>query len=94
MGNLPFGYWRSNVRKFSFQWILAIHIPVIAIILNRIFGNLGFAWYTFIFSVSAFIVGQLLGKVIYQYFKKQAAQIISSCMVMDIFRYCCQNRAS
>ena len=25
--NIPFGYWRANVRKFSLQWGLAIHIP-------------------------------------------------------------------
>jgi hypothetical protein len=27
--NLPFGYWRANVKKFSLHWILAIHIPVV-----------------------------------------------------------------
>ncbi len=26
--NIPFGYWRANVKKFSLQWILAVHIPV------------------------------------------------------------------
>ena len=35
--NLPFGYWRANVPKYKFQWALAIHIPVLIIIILQEF---------------------------------------------------------
>ena len=43
--NIPFGYWRANVKGFSVQWFLAIHIPVPFIIAVRIFLDIGFSWY-------------------------------------------------
>jgi len=52
--NIPFGYWRSNVKTFSLQWFLAIHIPVIIVIALRIFSELGFAWYTYVAMVACF----------------------------------------
>ena len=59
--NLPFGYWRANVKKFSYQWFLAVHIPVPFVIAMRIFGGLGWQFITFPILVGAFFVGQLLG---------------------------------
>ena len=59
--NMPFGYWRASVRKFSLQWFLAVHIPVPVIIVLRIFGGIGFAFYTYIFMISAFFIGQQIG---------------------------------
>jgi len=59
--NIPFGYWRANVRKFSLQWFLAIHIPVPIIVALRIFSGLGFAWYTYVSMILAFFLGQKLG---------------------------------
>ena len=26
--NLPFGFWRAGVRKFSLPWFLAVHAPI------------------------------------------------------------------
>ncbi len=41
--NLPFGFWRAFTRKFSWQWILAIHVPVIIAISLRLWlGESGF----------------------------------------------------
>ncbi len=35
--NLPFGAWRAGLKKFSFAWVVAIHLPVLFIIpLRRI----------------------------------------------------------
>lgn len=86
--NIPFGYWRANVKKFSWQWALAIHIPVPLIIAMRIFFNIGFAWYTYLFLVTAFFSGQRIGYYIHQQFTKNHHSI-SSCLFMDIKRNCC-----
>lgn len=86
--NLPFGYWRANVRKFSFQWVLAIHIPVILVILERIFSGLGFAFITYPILIGSFFLGQFLGGKIHRFFLKKDICTASSCLVMDIYRCC------
>ena len=68
--NVPFGYWRSNVRKFSLQWILSIHIPVIVGIIERLASNLGFSWTTLPLFILAFLTGQYLGFKIYHFMKE------------------------
>ena len=75
--NIPFGYWRANVRKFSLQWVIAIHIPVPFIIVLRIFSNIGFAWFTYIFLVGAFFSGQKLGYYLSQKMKARFGQATS-----------------
>ena len=87
--NIPFGYWRANVKKFSIQWVLAVHIPVPIIIAIRILTEIGFIWYTYIFLVTAFFIGQKIGSIIYHYLKKYDK--VSSCLVMDLTRLCCHN---
>lgn len=62
--NIPFGYWRSKVLKFSPQWFLAIHIPIPFIIILRIYSDIGFALYTYPILVGAFFLGQLIGSKI------------------------------
>jgi hypothetical protein len=59
--NLPFGYWRSRVRKFSGQWVLAIHLPVPLVVACRLFLGLGWHFITFPILVGAFFVGQFIG---------------------------------
>ena len=59
--NIPFGYWRAGVRKFSWQWILAIHVPVPMIIALRFASGLGFQLYTFPIMISAYFLGQFAG---------------------------------
>lgn len=83
--NIPFGYWRANVRRFSAQWFLAIHIPVPFIIALRIFSGIGFAWYTYVFLVGAFFLGQRFGSVLLKWIHERCKQA-SSCMVMDLIR--------
>lgn len=59
--NLPFGYWRARVRKFSLQWVLAIHLPVPLVIACRIFSGLGWHLMTFPVMIGAFFLGQFVG---------------------------------
>ncbi len=63
--NVPFGYWRASVRKFSLQWILSIHAPVPFVIMLRIFSGLGWQLVTFPVVVAAFFGGQFAGSRIY-----------------------------
>ena len=59
--NVPFGMWRDRSRKFSWQWILAIHLPVPMIIALRLLSGLGFHLYTFPIMIGAFFLGQYAG---------------------------------
>lgn len=59
--NLPFGFWRARVRKFSWQWVMAIHLPVPLIITLRFYSGLGFRFVTFPVLIGAFFLGQFAG---------------------------------
>ena len=61
MLNIPFGYWRDRSRKFSLQWILAIHLPIPLIIGLRIVTHLGWHPSTFPVTIGSFFLGQFLG---------------------------------
>ncbi len=87
--NVPFGYWRKNVSKFSTQWFLAIHIPVPVIIALRLTTGIGFAWYTYLFLVAAFFLGQLSGSKLLLPVH-QRCHSDSSCLFMDLIR--CRRR--
>jgi hypothetical protein len=84
--NIPFGYWRANVQRFSFQFILAIHIPVLLIILFRILSANGFDLSTLFFTVPAFFLGQFAGSRIYSFRKNNGLQPLTSCLVMDVIK--------
>ncbi len=59
--NVPMGYWREGVRKFSWQWIVAIHAMVPVVILMRRMLDIGFAWWTFLVTVPCYFGGQFVG---------------------------------
>ena len=59
--NLPFGFWRAGVRKFSPAWFLAVHLPVPLIVGIRLAAGLGWRLSTFPVLVGAFFGGQFLG---------------------------------
>lgn len=80
--NIPFGYWRANVKHFSLQWYLSVHIPVPFIIALRVFCDIGFSWYSYVFLVTAFFIGHKLGSLIHNYLLK--IEEVSSCLVMDL----------
>ena len=83
--NIPFGYWRAGVKKFSLQWILAIHLPVPFVILLRLYSDIGFALYTYPVLVTAFFLGQFLGARIYNKRLESGLQRVTSCFVMDTY---------
>lgn len=86
--NFPFGYWRANVGKYSFQWALSIHIPILIVILERILGHLGFGWITYPVMILAFFFGQYFGSKLYHYLKIKRHFAVSSCIFMDCLRNC------
>lgn len=63
--NLPFGYWRGGLKKLSFWWFFAIHLPVPAVILIRKFHELDLTWSLVPFLFGSFFLGQFLGKKIF-----------------------------
>lgn len=65
--NLPFGYWRAGVRKFSPQWFVAVHAPVPLAIGLRFAVGLGFRLVTLPLFVAAFFGGQFLGGRIWRH---------------------------
>jgi hypothetical protein len=83
--NIPFGYWRANVKKLSLQWFLTIHIPVVIVIALRFLSHIGFAWYTYLVLVTAFVLGQQSGGLVIKKVRRICDQV-SSCMVMDLYR--------
>lgn len=84
--NIPFGYWRANVKRFSLQFFLAIHIPVLFIILFRILIETGFEITTLFYTIPAFILGQFTGSRVYLFRKTKEAEPLTSCLVMDLVR--------
>ncbi|MHB1048442.1 MAG: hypothetical protein ACYC09_00025 [Bacteroidota bacterium] len=63
--NIPFGFWRMSIKKYSVQWFLAIHIPVFAIVFLRIYSGIGYALFTYVLLIDAFFGGQKLGGFLY-----------------------------
>jgi hypothetical protein len=59
--NLPFGFWRAGVRKFTLPWFLAVHAPVPLVVGLRVLSGLGWQLSTVPVLASAFFAGQLLG---------------------------------
>ena len=59
--NLPFGFWRAGLRKFSPAWFLAVHATVPVIVGMRLAAGLGWRLSTFPVLVGAFFGGQFIG---------------------------------
>jgi hypothetical protein len=59
--NLPFGWWREGLRKFSGGWLLAVHAPIPLIWVIR--HLLGLPWrpQTLPLFLVAYFAGQWLG---------------------------------
>ena len=82
--NILFGYWRANTRKFSIQWIMAIHIPVPLAIGLRLW-LLGWSWPMLPLFIATFFTGQYAGGKLRNYLAKRQLHL-SSCLVMDLVR--------
>ena len=59
--NLPFGFWRQGLRKFSLLWVVAVHAAVPLVVLMRLKADLGFAWYTYPPMILCYFGGQFVG---------------------------------
>jgi hypothetical protein len=59
--NLPFGYWRAGVRRFSLPWFLAVHASVPLVVGVRLLTGLGWHLATVPVLALAFLAGQVLG---------------------------------
>ncbi len=59
--NLPFGWWRAGVRKFSLAWFVAVHAPVPLAVAMRWAAGLGFRWSLLPLFVAGYFAGQWLG---------------------------------
>ena len=59
--NLPFGWWRATLRKFSPAWFVAIHAPVPIVIGLRWALGLPFRWAVLPLFVAAYFGGQFVG---------------------------------
>lgn len=57
--NLPFGYMRNRVRKYSLLWFFYIHVPIPLIIFIRISSGLDYRVIpVFVFAA---VAGQIVG---------------------------------
>ncbi len=81
--NLPFGYWRTNVEKFSKEWFLAVHLPVPFVIAARLGFRVSFRFIP-VFILFYFL-GQWLGA---QWNSAMVRRGISpsSCLFVDLMK--------
>lgn len=84
--NVPFGYWRANVKKFSLQWVLAIHLPVPVVVALRFLSGIGFAFITYPILVGSFFLGQFAGAKIFKLWKNKISIPQTSCLACDLFK--------
>ena len=62
--NLPFGFWRVGVKKFSVSWFAAVHLPIPLAVGIRLLSGLGWQLATFPVFLGAYFAGQYLGGVL------------------------------
>ncbi len=84
--NVPFGYWRGNVKKLSPQWLMAVHIPVLLAILVRILSHLPFEPLTLAAMVLAFFTGQTSGQRLRMPLAMLLSVPLSSWLPLDLLR--------
>ena len=57
--NIPLGYVRQGVEKFSFAWYFYIHISIPLIIYLRV--KSGYSWKFIPLTIAGAIIGQIIG---------------------------------
>lgn len=57
--NIPLGYFRQAVEKFSFAWYFYVHISIPLIIYLRI--KSGYSWKFIPLTLLGTVVGQIIG---------------------------------
>jgi hypothetical protein len=71
--NLPFGYWREGVKKFSVAWFAAVHAAVPLVVGARLLLGIEFQWINLPLMVAAYFAGQTIGARL----RRRAAQGVS-----------------
>ena len=89
--NIPFGYWRYNVSRFSAQWFLAIHLVVPIVIFLRLRSGIGWSLASYPVLVCAFFLGQVAGGQVKGYLRKGSRYWRSSCLIWDAVRAVCRS---
>ncbi|MCF7848129.1 MAG: hypothetical protein K9M45_04700 [Kiritimatiellales bacterium] len=59
--NIPCGYWREGLRRFSFLWFVAVHLPVPFIAVARHMLAIEPEWHNFGMMIGAYFTGQFIG---------------------------------
>ncbi|AFQ43547.1 hypothetical protein Desmer_1556 [Desulfosporosinus meridiei DSM 13257] len=80
--NIPFGYWRENVKRLSCQWFFAVHFPVLVMAFFRIHLGIGWGLSTVLLIGSAYFSGQWLGAKWNRTWKR--SMNVSNCLLRDI----------
>jgi hypothetical protein len=55
--NLPFGYKRAKVKKYSLRWFLYIHLPIPFIFIARTLSHVEIKY------IPVFVVAALIGQI-------------------------------
>jgi len=71
--NLPFGFWRAGLRRFSLPWYVAVHAPVPLVVGLRLLAGLGWRPSNLPVLVGAFFAGQFLGGMSRRYWQRRKA---------------------
>lgn len=59
--NIPLGYWREGVKKFSVKWFIAVHAAVPVVITLRILAGVTWQVPVIAFLVCCYFLGQFSG---------------------------------
>ncbi len=92
MFNLPFGYWWAHTDKFSLQWFLAVHLPVLFAFCVRSMAGVSLLHLaTFPAVVGAYAVGQFLGAKLHTRWQKREGGQLTACLVCDLWKKLCSS---
>lgn len=69
--NLPFGFWRAGLRRFSLPWYVAVHAPVPLVVGLRLLAGLGWRLSILPVLIGAFFAGQFLGGMSRRYWQRR-----------------------
>ncbi|MCZ8132001.1 MAG: hypothetical protein O9284_11990 [Steroidobacteraceae bacterium] len=59
--NVPFGWWRAGLPKFSPAWFVAVHAAVPVVVGTRLLFDVPFRWITLPLFVACYFAGQATG---------------------------------
>ncbi len=72
--NIPFGYWREAVAKFSVQWFIAVHAAVPLVIAMRLGAGIDWQIPVIAALVLCYFAGQFIGARLQGWHRAKTAQ--------------------